>query len=236
MSLSAFRTRDRHCSLSTTTTPAESYPRYLSLLKPSSISEQRCVLRLHLQCHTCSSPRRIKILLLFHRSLPTAYCFLYRPSQCQFSRRCVFGNRRTGAYGRTDVDVPANDSVADITQMVQLRTAGNFRFFSFKRAFVLPILSIMSYELTQFDFLGYTFRKRSCRAKSGKLFVGFSPAVSEKAKKAIRQTIRSWRIHLWSSASLESIAKELNPIIRGWLQYYGRFNRYELRFSLQQNR
>ena len=90
------------------------------------------------------------------------------------------------------------------------------------------------YPYTQFDFLGYTFRKRSCRARSGKLFVGFSPAVSDKAKKSIRQTIRGWRIHLWSGASLESIAMEINPIIRGWINYYGKYNRSELRFSLQQ--
>lgn len=87
---------------------------------------------------------------------------------------------------------------------------------------------------TTFDFLGYTFRKRSCRTKSGKLFVGFSPAVSNKAKQSIRQTIRSWRLHLWSGASLESMGREINPIIRGWINYYGKYNRSELRYSLQQ--
>ena len=90
------------------------------------------------------------------------------------------------------------------------------------------------YVNTQFDFLGYSFRKRSCRTRAGKLFVGFSPAVSEKAKKSIRQTIRSWRIHLWCGTSLESIAREINPVVRGWINYYGKYNRSELRFSLQQ--
>jgi len=92
----------------------------------------------------------------------------------------------------------------------------------------------MDYDTTQFDFLGYCFRKRSCRMRSGRLFVGFSPAVSEKAKKSIRQTIRRWRIHLWSGASLESIAGEINPVVRGWIHYYGKYHRSELRFSLQQ--
>lgn len=92
----------------------------------------------------------------------------------------------------------------------------------------------LEYGNTRFDFLGYTFRKRSCRARSGKLFVNFSPAVSDKAKKSIRQTIRKWRLHLWSGASLESIAKEVNPVVRGWINYYGKYNRSELRSSLQQ--
>lgn len=92
----------------------------------------------------------------------------------------------------------------------------------------------LEFSMTKFDFLGYTFRKRSCRTKEGKLFMGFSPAVSDKAKKSIRQTIKSWRIHLWSGASIESIGQEINPVVRGWINYYGKFNRSELRFSLQQ--
>ncbi len=92
----------------------------------------------------------------------------------------------------------------------------------------------LAYEHTKFDFLSYTFQKRLSRTRKGKLFVSFSPAVSNAAKKAIRQTIRSWRIHLWSSATLSSIAREINPVVRGWINYYGNYGRWELRFSLQQ--
>lgn len=92
----------------------------------------------------------------------------------------------------------------------------------------------LAYEHTKFDFLSYTFQKRLSRTRKGKLFVSFSPAVSNTAKKEIRQTIRSWRIHLWSSATLSSIAREINPVVRGWINYYGNFGRWELRFSLQQ--
>lgn len=92
----------------------------------------------------------------------------------------------------------------------------------------------LTYAITKFDFLGYTFCKRLSRTRQGKLFVGFNPAVSDKAKKSIRQTIRKWRIHLWSGATVESIAKEINPIVRGWINYYGKYRRSELRFSLQQ--
>lgn len=90
------------------------------------------------------------------------------------------------------------------------------------------------YICTDFDFLGFKFRKRTSRTRGGKLFQNFSPAISDKAKKSIRQTIRQWRLHLWSGASLSSIAKEINPIIRGWINYYGKFGSWELRFSLQQ--
>lgn len=91
----------------------------------------------------------------------------------------------------------------------------------------------VEYPNTRFDFLGYTFRKRSSRTRWNKLFVSFTPAVSDKAKKAIRQTIRRWRIHLWSGASLQTIASEINPVVRGWINYYGKYCRSELRSALQ---
>ena len=51
-----------------------------------------------------------------------------------------------------------------------------------------------NYSCTQFTFLGYTFRPRLNKNKEGKFFVGFTPAVSEKAKTAMKQKIREWKI------------------------------------------
>jgi len=52
------------------------------------------------------------------------------------------------------------------------------------------------YPETKFDFFGYTFRPRRSKSKYGKYFINFTPAVSNKAKKAMQQTIRGWRMHL----------------------------------------
>ena len=52
------------------------------------------------------------------------------------------------------------------------------------------------YENTEFDFLGFTFRPRHARNDRGQFFVSFSPAISRKAEKSIRDTIRSWRLDL----------------------------------------
>ena len=76
---------------------------------------------------------------------------------------------------------------------------------------------------TTFDFLGYTFRARQCISRDGKYFIGFTPAVSNKAIKHMRQTIRHWRIYLKTVLKLEEIAREINPVLRGWINYYGRF-------------
>ena len=45
-----------------------------------------------------------------------------------------------------------------------------------------------------FAFLSYTFRARSVKTKWGTLRVGFIPAISDKAKKGIRDEVRDWRL------------------------------------------
>ena len=74
----------------------------------------------------------------------------------------------------------------------------------------------------KFDFLGYTFRPRKSKHRKGKFFINFRPAVSHQAAKAIRDTIRSWNLPRRRDKSLEDLSRRFNPIIRGWLQYYGR--------------
>jgi RNA-directed DNA polymerase len=84
-----------------------------------------------------------------------------------------------------------------------------------------------------FDFLGYTFRPRLARSGAGEKFVSFLPAVSDDAAKAIRHRIKRWRLHLWSDQDLADLAGEINPTVRGWINYYGRFYRTELTPILQ---
>ena len=89
-----------------------------------------------------------------------------------------------------------------------------------------------SYGHTSFTFLGYGFRVRKVRTKVGKYFFSFNPAVSDEAAKRIRVQIRSWRLHLRSGMTLEQLAREINPVVRGWINYYGRFYQSALVFSL----
>lgn len=81
------------------------------------------------------------------------------------------------------------------------------------------------HELTSFDFLSYTFQPRLARTRRGEGFVGFLPAISNHAAKAIRQAIREWRLASRSQETLEDLARFTDPIVRGWLNYYGRFYR-----------
>jgi len=82
------------------------------------------------------------------------------------------------------------------------------------------------HEHVSFDFLGYTFQPRRAKNRWGKFFVSFLPAISTKAAKTIRATIREWRMASHrNNQSLEDLARLVNPTVRGWINYYGRFYR-----------
>jgi len=88
---------------------------------------------------------------------------------------------------------------------------------------------------TSFTFLGYTFRARQAPARQGNgaMFSAFLPAASKDALKRMSGEVRSWRIHTRSGTELEDIAAWVNPIVRGWMTYYGRFYRTALNGLLQ---
>jgi RNA-directed DNA polymerase len=74
-----------------------------------------------------------------------------------------------------------------------------------------------------FDFLGYTFRPRRSKNRWGKPFINFTPAVSNKAVKAIRQEVRRWKLPLRSDKALDDLARMFNAVIRGWVNYYSAY-------------
>ena len=79
------------------------------------------------------------------------------------------------------------------------------------------------YPNEKLDFLGYTFRPRRSKNRWGKYFVNFSPAVSDTAAKAMRQTIRSWQLECRVDKQIDDLARMFNPVIQGWINYYGRY-------------
>lgn len=83
-------------------------------------------------------------------------------------------------------------------------------------------------ENMQFTFLGYTFKPRKAKSKTGTVFTSFLPAISKDAKKSIYQEVRSWHLLWMTNQSISNLALKYNPIIRGWLNYYGKYGKKEL--------
>lgn len=85
------------------------------------------------------------------------------------------------------------------------------------------------YTETQFDFLGYTFRGRRVKnAKENIMFVSFTPAVSKRAQKSMRAKTRKSNIRNRTELGLKDIAKLYNPVLNGWIEYYGCYCRSAL--------
>jgi group II intron reverse transcriptase/maturase len=86
----------------------------------------------------------------------------------------------------------------------------------------------LDYPVTEFTFLGFTFRRRPARLRDGRLKCGFLPAVSKQAKKSMAETIRNWQLGRWTALSFKEIAAMINPVVAGWISYYGRFYKSDL--------
>lgn len=86
-----------------------------------------------------------------------------------------------------------------------------------------------TYPTTEFNFLGYTFKGRLVKKqKEENFFIGFTPAVSKQALKSMRAETRRRGYRNRTDMSLNDIAEQYNPVLRGWINYYGRYNRSSL--------
>jgi RNA-directed DNA polymerase len=89
------------------------------------------------------------------------------------------------------------------------------------------------YPYTEFDFLGYCFRRRVVKLKRKNKFLSFSPAMSKAAQKSARAKTKAHRFHRKSGIDLSDIARIYNPVLRGWIEYYGRYGRTALHLVLR---
>lgn len=80
-----------------------------------------------------------------------------------------------------------------------------------------------------FTFLSYSFQPRTIKSKFGKAkrIIVFGAAICNAAKTSIRTAIREVLRTQWSTQTLDWFAGKLNPKIRGWINYYSKFNKDE---------
>jgi RNA-directed DNA polymerase len=89
------------------------------------------------------------------------------------------------------------------------------------------------YETVTFTFLGYAFSPRQVKGRDGKVFTSFTPAMSPEALKAKSEIVRGWRLHMRTSDSLDELAAAVNPVVAGWINYYGVYGRKQLNLLLR---
>ena len=85
------------------------------------------------------------------------------------------------------------------------------------------------HQTVKFDFLGFSFQPRTSKSsKTGKLFLGYGCAISMASCKKIGEKIAELVEESKTCRSIVGIAYKLNPSIRGWVNYYGKFRLWEL--------
>ena len=82
------------------------------------------------------------------------------------------------------------------------------------------------HEYEKFVFLGYEFRPRYVKTRNGQFFLTFSPAVSPEAAKQFRSRCREL-VKGCRHLGMAYLARRLNPMIRGWMQYFSKFGKGE---------
>jgi group II intron reverse transcriptase/maturase len=88
------------------------------------------------------------------------------------------------------------------------------------------------YEQVSFDFLGYQFKPRKAKNKEGKIFLGYGAGISQKAKKKIRMELRDMQIDRYTPRTIEQIATTLNAKVRGWINYFTRYNKWDISYIM----
>jgi group II intron reverse transcriptase/maturase len=84
------------------------------------------------------------------------------------------------------------------------------------------------FKTVQFDFLGFSFQPRTASNHGKELFLSYDCAISRKSESKIVEVFRKLNFHQWTSYDLSRIAQVLNPKIRGWINYYGKFKVHKL--------
>jgi len=84
------------------------------------------------------------------------------------------------------------------------------------------------FKTVQFDFLGFSFQPRSASNHGGELFLSYDCAISRKSENKIVEVFSKLKFHQWTSFDLSRIAQVLNPKIRGWINYFGKFKMHKL--------
>jgi group II intron reverse transcriptase/maturase len=90
----------------------------------------------------------------------------------------------------------------------------------------------LEYENTEFEFLGYCFRRIFIKDRTGRLQFNFLPSVSKKSAKSFRDKLKDKELHKMTGSKIEMISELISPMIRGWMNYFGKFNPSAMNYTM----
>jgi hypothetical protein len=64
--------------------------------------------------------------------------------------------------------------------------------------------------------------------KLNKFYLGYNCGISRNSELSISKEIKETKFHQWTGSTIIEIAETFNPKLRGWLNYYGKFQPFKL--------
>ena len=89
------------------------------------------------------------------------------------------------------------------------------------------------YPLTEFDFLGYTYKAVYIKCRDGRMRNNFIASASVKACKSLRDKIKELNLHKMTGSNINIIAEIINPIVRGWINYFSKYNSSSIKYTIE---
>lgn len=89
------------------------------------------------------------------------------------------------------------------------------------------------YPVTQFDFLGYTFAPLFIVDRTGRGQVNFLARASKASCKSLRAKVKDMNLRSRAHSKIEMLAEDINPMVRGWLQYFTKYCKSAVTKSMQ---
>lgn len=84
------------------------------------------------------------------------------------------------------------------------------------------------HKQVQFDFLGFSFQPRPTKdCRSGEIHNIYDLAINASSQKKIKEEIKTMKIHRDSIHTIEEIADRLYSKLQGWINYYGKFRKWD---------
>ena len=83
-----------------------------------------------------------------------------------------------------------------------------------------------------FDFLGFTFKPFQVKTRKGKFTTGFRLGISAKSRVKIWKKLRAMKLHRFVTKTVSELGsiQHLNKQIQGWINYYGKFRKFDLAY------
>ena len=69
--------------------------------------------------------------------------------------------------------------------------------------------------------------------RNGRVYPNFIASMSKASGKAMRDKVKALELHKMTGSKIEMVAQVLNPMVRGWMNYFSRYNKSAMKYTIE---